>query len=55
MIQFRQISKQYNDGAKTVSTVGNGASVGFMLVFVLAVTIAAAMVILTMMKKKENY
>ena len=42
-----------NDGTQ-VSSVGSGSSVGLTLVFVLVAVIAAAMVILTLMKKKEN-
>lgn len=44
-----------NEDPRGVTSVGDGASVGFMMVFVLAVVIAAAVVILTMMKKKENF
>ncbi len=43
-----------NDADAVKGSVGEGASVGFLLIFVLAVSIAAAVTILTMMKKKEN-
>jgi hypothetical protein len=38
---------------KTVTSVGSGTRVGVVLLFVLSVSVAAAVVILTMMKKKE--
>ncbi len=44
-----------NDGVGEKSSVGSGATVGFLMIFVLAMVIAVAVVVLTMMKKKENF
>ena len=53
----QQQNVTYNTPVRTptaVNATGSGANVGFLLVFGLAMVVAVAMVILTMMRKKEN-